>query len=116
MADVLSHIWGTASGEAGVAPPTAVSAYEARRHGSRPRSMVGKVDVDFQLALILSLAAIVGSIAGSLIANRVSPSTLKQAFGWFVVAMACFVLAQELPPLFAPHTVELTHHTEQKRA
>ncbi|MEY4512605.1 MAG: hypothetical protein RLZZ450_4727 [Pseudomonadota bacterium] len=64
--------------------------------------VVGAVPVDFKLALVVSGAAVLGSIAGGAIAGHISPAALKSGFGWFVVAMAFFILAQELP--------ELAHH------
>jgi uncharacterized membrane protein YfcA len=61
--------------------------------------VAGTVPVDLQLALIISGAAVLGSIAGGSLAGRISPRALKSGFGWFVIAMAFFILAQELPPL-----------------
>jgi uncharacterized membrane protein YfcA len=61
--------------------------------------VAGAVPVDFKLALIISGAAVLGSIAGSSLASRISPRALKSGFGWFVTAMAFFILAQELPVL-----------------
>jgi uncharacterized membrane protein YfcA len=51
----------------------------------------GHVDVDWQLAALVSAAAIVGSIAGSLLSARIPQQTLKRAFAWFVIGMAVFV-------------------------
>ena len=59
---------------------------------------VGHTTVPWALALAVSAAAIVGTLAGSQIAGRVCPKRLQAGFGWFVVAMAAFMLAQELPP------------------
>ena len=61
--------------------------------------LIGQVDIDFSVALIVSGAAVVGSIGGGALAGRIAPSTLKKGFGWFVIAMAFFILAQELPAL-----------------
>lgn len=61
---------------------------------------VGHTPIDWTLAIAVSLAAIVGSVGGSALAGRVAPGALRTGFGWFVVAMAFFILAQELPPLF----------------
>jgi uncharacterized membrane protein YfcA len=58
------------------------------------------VTIDGKIAGSLSAAAVVGSIGGSLLAHRVQPATLRAAFGWLVIAMAIFILGQELPPLF----------------
>jgi uncharacterized membrane protein YfcA len=61
--------------------------------------LVGQVPIDKQVALIVSVAAVVGSLAGGALAGRIPPRVLKHSFGWFVVAMAFFILAQELPAL-----------------
>jgi uncharacterized membrane protein YfcA len=61
--------------------------------------VAGAVPLDFKLSLIISGAAVLGSIAGGFLACRISPRALKSGFGWFVTAMAFFILAQELPVL-----------------
>lgn len=66
---------------------------------------VGHTPVDWTLALVISAAAVAGSFAGSAAATKVSPEALRRSFGWFVIAMAFFILAQEVPPLlgYAAH-------------
>ena len=61
--------------------------------------LIGQVDVDLTVAAIVSVAAVLGSLGGGAMAGRIPPSTLKKGFGWFVIAMAFFILAQELPAL-----------------
>jgi uncharacterized protein len=58
------------------------------------------VAIDWGTGAAISAAAVVGSIGGGLLAHRVHPKALRVAFGWFVIAMAIFILGQELPPLF----------------
>jgi hypothetical protein len=58
------------------------------------------VPIDWATGLAISLAAVIGSVGGGLLARRVQPAALRAAFGWFVVAMAIFILGQELPSLF----------------
>jgi uncharacterized protein len=58
------------------------------------------VPIDWETGLAISLAAVLGSIGGGLLARRVKPAALRAAFGWFVVAMAIFILGQELPAVF----------------
>jgi uncharacterized protein len=58
---------------------------------------LGHTPIDWTLGLTVSAAAIVGSVAGSALVSRVSPAQLRTGFGWFVVAMAFFILAQEVP-------------------
>ena len=65
---------------------------------------LGHTPIDWKLALAISAAAIVGSVIGTGLVSRVPPRLLRNAFGWFVVAMALFIFAQELPAAlgFAP--------------
>ncbi len=42
-------------------------------------------------------AAVAGSLLGSRLTGLVAPDRLRRIFGWFVVAMAGLVLAQQLP-------------------
>jgi hypothetical protein len=62
--------------------------------------VVGQVPIDAHVAVAVTLAAVAGSFIGGAQAGRISPAALKTGFGWFVIAMAFFILAQELPPLF----------------
>lgn len=51
--------------------------------------------IDWKLAGMVTAAAVVGSIIGGRLTARVEPATLRKAFGWFVLAMAALVLAEE---------------------
>ncbi len=51
--------------------------------------------IDCKLAGMVTAAAVVGSIIGGQLTSRVEPATLRKAFGWFVLAMAALVLAEE---------------------
>lgn len=51
--------------------------------------------IDWKLAGMVTAAAVVGSVAGGLLVSRVNAGTLRKAFGWFVLAMAAVVLAEE---------------------
>lgn len=61
---------------------------------------LGHTPIDWTLAAWVSGAAVAGSFAGGALADRISPARLRSAFGWFVVAMAFFILGQELPRAF----------------
>jgi len=61
---------------------------------------MGTMQIDWQVALSISAAAVLGSVGGSWLAQRVHPASLRTIFGWFVVAMAFFILGQEVPPMF----------------
>jgi len=60
---------------------------------------VGHTHVDWALGLSISASAVLGSIAGGLLVSRIPASHLRSTFGWFVIAMAFFILAQEVPGL-----------------
>lgn len=64
---------------------------------------VGHTRVDWALGLSISASAVVGSILGSLLISRIPAKHLRAAFGWFVVAMAFFILSQEVPALLGHH-------------
>jgi uncharacterized membrane protein YfcA len=55
------------------------------------------VHINWALAAAVTAAAVLGSLAGSRLAGRIREDLLRQAFGWFVLAMGVFVLAQQLP-------------------
>ncbi|MFG2408959.1 sulfite exporter TauE/SafE family protein [Streptomyces brevispora] len=54
------------------------------------------VEIDWRLALTVTVAAVVGSLVGGRLAGRIPQGALRPAFGWFVVVMGVFVLAQQL--------------------
>lgn len=51
--------------------------------------------IDWRLAGMVTAAAVVGSVIGGQLTSRVEPAALRKAFGWFVLAMAALVLAEE---------------------
>lgn len=53
--------------------------------------------IDWTLAAAVTAAAVLGSLAGAKLAGRIREDLLRKAFGWFVVAMGSFVLAQQIP-------------------
>lgn len=58
---------------------------------------LGHAHVDWTVAGVVTVAAVIGSLGGSALASRVSPDGLRKGFAWFVVAMAFFILGQEIP-------------------
>jgi uncharacterized membrane protein YfcA len=58
---------------------------------------LSSVDINWPLAGAVTLAAVVGSLAGGRFTGRVPEAVLRRAFGWFVIAMGVLVLAQQLP-------------------
>lgn len=63
------------------------------------------VEIDWHLALIVTAAAVVGSLIGGRLAGRIPQDALRKAFGWFVVVMGLFVLVQQLGTAVWTHPV-----------
>ncbi|WP_405107723.1 sulfite exporter TauE/SafE family protein [Micromonospora sp. NBC_01405] len=58
---------------------------------------LSSVSIDWRLAAVVTAAAVVGSLLGGRLTDRIPEDVLRKAFGWFVVVMGVFVLAQQLP-------------------
>lgn len=58
---------------------------------------LGHAHIDWTIAGVVSASAVVGSLGGGALASKVSPEGLRKGFAWFVVAMAFFILGQEIP-------------------
>jgi uncharacterized membrane protein YfcA len=58
---------------------------------------LGSTPVQWDVAGYVTAAAVVGSFLGGRLAGRFAPEVLRQGFAWFVVAMATFILGQEIP-------------------
>ena len=58
------------------------------------------VQLDWPLVLAVTAAAVVGSFGGARLAGIIPEQVLRKGFGVFVLAMAFFILAQELPQPF----------------
>ncbi|GAA2797282.1 sulfite exporter TauE/SafE family protein [Kitasatospora sp. CM 4170] len=54
--------------------------------------------LDWNLALAVTAAAVLGSLIGGRYAGRIPQHTLRTGFGWFVIAMALFVLGRQIGP------------------
>lgn len=54
------------------------------------------VDIDWRITLAVTAFAVAGSFVGGALAGRIPPARLRRAFGLFIIAMACLVLAGEL--------------------
>ncbi|GGV19277.1 UPF0721 transmembrane protein [Streptomyces litmocidini] len=61
------------------------------------------VSIDWGIALTVTGAAVIGSLIGARLAGRIPQEALRKAFGWFVVVMGVFVLAQQLDPAAWTH-------------
>lgn len=60
---------------------------------------LSSTSIELPLALAITASAVAGSVVGGFVAGRTDPSSLRRGFGFFVLAMAGFILGQELPPL-----------------
>lgn len=58
---------------------------------------LGHAHIDWTVAGVVTASAVVGSVVGGALASKVSPEGLRKGFAWFVVAMAFFILGQEIP-------------------
>ena len=54
------------------------------------------VQFDWGPVAIVTIAAVGGSFIGAILAGRIHPDRLRRAFGWFVLAMAVFILSQQV--------------------
>ncbi|MBF5031959.1 MULTISPECIES: sulfite exporter TauE/SafE family protein [unclassified Micromonospora] len=61
---------------------------------------LSSVQIHWGLAAGVTAAAVVGSLLGGRLAGRIPADLLRRVFGWFVVVMGVFVLAQQLPPVW----------------
>jgi uncharacterized protein len=57
---------------------------------------LGQSAIDWVFLLQMSAIAIVGIIAGSALAKKISGTKLKKGFGWFVLLMGIYILSKEL--------------------
>lgn len=55
------------------------------------------VHLDWGLVIAVTVAAVIGSVVGGRIAGRIPEAALRTGFGWFVLVMGGFVLAQQAP-------------------
>ncbi len=62
------------------------------------------VEIDPTIAAIVTVMAIAGSFAGAMLSTRAQPDVLRRAFGWFVLAMGCGMLFQQLDALAWLHS------------
>jgi uncharacterized membrane protein YfcA len=55
------------------------------------------VPIDWALTGAVTAAAVVGSLVGARLVDRIPADALRRGFGWFVLAMGAFVLVQQAP-------------------
>ena len=59
---------------------------------------LSSVQINWTLALAVTVAAVVGALLGARLTAKVDPEVLRKAFGWFVLTMSSVVLGQEIHP------------------
>lgn len=59
-------------------------------------SRLGHVSISWSLTAMVTAAAVIGTIAGGQLADRVSAASLRKGFGLLVLGMAALVLGKEL--------------------
>jgi uncharacterized membrane protein YfcA len=59
--------------------------------------------IDWGFAALATSAAVAGSVVGGSLASRVPQHLLRRGFAWFVLVIAAFVLAQEVPRALGYH-------------
>jgi uncharacterized membrane protein YfcA len=59
-------------------------------------STMGQYVIDWSLLTSFTGIAVAGIFIGSSLADKISPFMLKKIFGWFVLAMAVFILLKEM--------------------
>lgn len=52
--------------------------------------------IPWRLAGLVTVAAVAGSLLGTVFAGRVKPEVLRRGFAWFVLAMAAFMVFKQL--------------------
>jgi uncharacterized membrane protein YfcA len=59
-------------------------------------SLNPETEINWTATLIVTAAAIVGVLIGSRVVGKIHPDKLRRGFGWFVLAMAIFILSQQI--------------------
>ena len=81
---------------------------------------INHVQIDYELAAYVTGSAVLGTVIGVTLSQRIDAQNLRKGFAWFVLAMAGFVLSQEASPLIAatvivPAAGWMGHKTIQNR-
>ena len=69
---------------------------------------VAHVSIDFQMTLVVTLGAVVGSLIGAALSRLVSGQALQKVFGGFVLMMAAYIVGREAGLEFAVVTFALS--------
>ncbi|MEE6164240.1 MULTISPECIES: sulfite exporter TauE/SafE family protein [unclassified Mycolicibacterium] len=69
---------------------------------------VTTLSVDWKIAAMVTVAAVVGSLVGARLTARVDADVLRAGFGWFVLVMASVILAEQVHPVVGIAVAGLT--------
>ncbi|WP_409329861.1 sulfite exporter TauE/SafE family protein [Trujillonella humicola] len=69
----------------------------AMKSGAGLAGYLTTVPVDWALTGAVTAAAVLGSLAGARLVDRVPADVLRRGFGWFVLVMGAVVLVQQAP-------------------
>lgn len=56
---------------------------------------LNQVDINWKFLLIISAIALIGSVAGASLADRINSKKLKACFGWFVLILGILIITGE---------------------
>ncbi len=59
---------------------------------------LSSVTIDWKLAGMVTVAAVVGALIGARLTALINPDSLRKAFGWFVLVMSSVILFEEAHP------------------
>jgi uncharacterized membrane protein YfcA len=65
---------------------------------------LGAVHLDWMLLVVVTIAAIIGSLVGARFSQKVGADTLRRGFSWLVLGMGVLVLARQVPLAIAAVT------------
>ncbi|WP_099024187.1 sulfite exporter TauE/SafE family protein [Mycolicibacterium palauense] len=66
------------------------------------------VQIDWAMAGMVTVAAVIGGLLGARMTSLVNPESLRKAFGWFVLIMSSVIFAQEMHPALGIATAAVT--------
>jgi uncharacterized membrane protein YfcA len=69
----------------------------AMKSGAALTGYLATVSIDWPVVGAVTLATVAGSVIGARLVGHIPADALRRGFGWFVLAMGAFVLAQQAP-------------------
>jgi uncharacterized membrane protein YfcA len=69
----------------------------AMKSGAALTGYLATVSIDWPVVAAVTAATVAGSLLGARLVGHIPADTLRRGFGWFVLAMGGFVLAQQAP-------------------